>query len=207
MEVGAILSLNRQIKKRKVLSPPALPARAADYCGTRENSCRELFPKDPTEVVSHTEQCPRYSHAAASSCRGPGGPGGRELSIQAAWNTSSPAAAPAASREPTCTCGEEANATHSVCAGWFSGDWFTFLFLRKCLSSDSFLFVLVTNKTSADDLSLPPISLGFLLGEELIQKVEIDETSFSPYLPLIQRAHSPCSLTSLQALFARCCSL
>lgn len=28
-----------------------------------------------------------------------------------------------------------------------------------------------------------------------------------PYLPLIQRAHSPCSLTSLQALFAKCCSL
>lgn len=28
-----------------------------------------------------------------------------------------------------------------------------------------------------------------------------------PYLPLIQRAHSPCSLLSLQALFAKCCSL
>lgn len=51
-------------------------------------------------------------------------------------------------------------------------------FLRKCLSSDSFLFVLFTNKTSADDLLLPLIFLGFLLGEELIQKVEIDETSF-----------------------------
>lgn len=36
-------------------------------------------------------------------------------------------------------------------------------FLRKCLSSDSFLFVLFTNKTSAEDLLLPRISLGFFL--------------------------------------------
>lgn len=79
----------------------------------------ESFSKDPAEAVSHPEQCPRYSHAAANSCRGPGGLGGRERSIQAASHTSSPAAAPAAGSEPACTDGGEASSALPVCAGRF----------------------------------------------------------------------------------------
>lgn len=111
-------------------------------------------------MVSHTEQCPHYSHAAASSCRGPGGPGGREQSIQAASHIFSLAAAPAAGSKPACTCRGEANVTCLVCAAWVFWGLVYISFLRKCLSSDSFLFVLFTNKTSAEDLFTPTDLLG-----------------------------------------------
>lgn len=194
-----IFSLNRQIKESKVLSPPALPAQAADYCRTRESSCREL-PKDPAEAVSHTEQCRRYSRAAASSCRGPGRPGGREQSIQAAPHTSSRAAAPAAGSEPACTCRGEASATHLVCAGWFPGCWFTesVYFLRVI-----FLFCLQTKP-----LLKNPYTDLWVFARGRINSESGDWWVFLfPHLQLIHRAHPPCSLTALQALFAKCCSL
>lgn len=59
-EILAIFSLNRQIKERKIMSPPALSTQI--IAGLRRIAV-ESFPENPAEAVSHPEQCPRYSHA------------------------------------------------------------------------------------------------------------------------------------------------
>lgn len=105
-EVKGIFSLNRRIKERKIMSPPALSTQI--IAGLRRIAV-ESFPENTAEAVSHPEQCPHYSHApqTASEAQGTGREGAEHP------------AALAVGSKPACIV--EASVALPICAGCFLG--------------------------------------------------------------------------------------
>lgn len=148
-----------------------------------------------------------FSHSS-QQLQGTRGTGGRERSIPGSLSYIFSCGSSSSGQQGSLRL-QRGGKCHPLGAGWmvFQGLVYIYFFLRKCFSSDSFSVCFVY-KQNLCCRSLTPTDLLGIFARGRINPESRDWWDFLfPYLPLIQRAHSPCSLTSFQALFAKCCSL